>query len=125
MEVLEDAQGPAPVKLSLAEIINTDLRRLLRWVTKGVDVDIPFNAIESVLLISEDILGPIHRSLVVKLETGRKRKFEDDYEIGKFAEHIRVESPELADRIREELAVQRGFPCWQVLVYQKDVCDPS
>lgn len=112
------------MKPSLHEIINADLRRLFRWILRGVDVDIPFNSINSILLISEDITGPIHKSLIVKLETGEKRQFEDAYEIGKFVEHIGPESAEVAARIRHELGIERNFPCWEVLLYESGASDP-
>lgn len=108
------------MRITLGEILNTDLARLLRWMRKGVDVDFPLQSVTRMRLVSEDILGPVRHSLVVDLETGESRSFEGKCEIGKFAEHAARRWPELADRVAREVKSDRPTGCWEVLLYEKN-----
>jgi hypothetical protein len=72
-----------------------------------------FDEIERVLVISEDVLGPMQNGLYVELVNGTWMTADKRSEIRRIVIEIARIRPEIALAIEQRLAIIPGFPCEQ------------
>jgi len=74
----------------------------------------PIDAVRRIIVISEDVLGPMQNSLLIELVDGGSISLDDKTEIKRFITEIERVRPYVAADVRQAVETVRDHPSEQV-----------